>query len=782
MIRLPATTILAVLLSWCQIDPAPAQPPAADAETVQQQLNRQPNSSEKPFAPADGSTATLNPPAFVWLPLAKRPASYVLAVSRDDGFADDATTIVPDVPISVHVPTEPMDAGRWFWRVGVRLSDQQIAWGNTRKFTIPPDARVWPLPKIGDVVAKIPQKHPRLFFPHGGLQKARAECSKSMAAEYASLLRAAQSCIGEDLVPEPKRVKNEDKGSGSPHDYVHIFRSTRPPMDKMERCGLAYLLSGDERFGQEAKRRLLHFFSWDPEGSTSLFHNDEPAMWVMQRGTRAYDFTYDLFTPQERAKIEPVMKARYQQFLKRLNRMPFESRPYSSHPARDLGFLGEGAILFIHEWPEARQWLDYVIKIYWSVYPAWAGDDGGWQEGPGYWGAYMSFALHFVTALEKVADARLVDKPFFRNTPYYKLYTNPPYAKKSPFGDGQESQSSRGAGNLIYQFSSLLQDPYLRWYPEAQNTQSGTGPLGFALADPALKSKPPSELPQARVFPGAGLVAMHDNLADPKNSAYLVMRSSPFGSVSHGHADQNAFAIEAFGEPLAIASGYYPWYGSAHHAKWGRATKAVNCVTIDGGIGQTIRKPLANGRIVRFFTSRKCDYALADATPAYSGRLDKFLRHVIHIRPGTFIIIDELSAPKPVTWEWWLHSLQKMSFDADTGQVSIRRGDARLEASFILPESLDFTRTDKFDPPPENGKPNQWHLTASTRSKSDAALFMVVLQAHKADDQPPALEQISKGRKIGVRWSSDGAEHRIEFGPDGVLVDGIDIVAKSTAL
>ena len=781
MIRLSVPVILAVLLSWCQSESAPGQSAAGDADTIRQQLNRPPNSSEKPFAPADGSTAPLNPPAFVWLPLAKRPASYVLAISPSEEFAGDVTTTVPDVAISVHVPTEPMDAGRWYWRVGVRLSDDRIAWSNTRKFTIPRDAQIWPLPKIDDVAAKIPQEHPRLFFPHGGLKRARAECSKSMAAEYASLLRSAQSCIGEELVPEPKRVEKEDLGSGGPHDFVAIMRGTRPPMDKMEQCALAYLLSGDERFGQEAKRRLLHFFSWDPDGSTSLFHNDEPAMWVMQRGTRAYDFTYDLFTPEERTRIEPVMKARYGQFLKRLTRMPFESRPYSSHPARDLGFLGEGAILFIHEWPEARQWLDYVIKIYWSVYPAWAGDDGGWQEGPGYWGAYMSFALHFVTALEKAADARLIEKPFFRNTPYYKLYTNPPYAKNSPFGDGQENQSSPGAGNLIHQFSTLLQDPHLRWYPEAQNTQSGTGPLGFALADPGLKAKPPSDLPQARVFPGAGLVAMHDNLADPKNSAYLVMRSSPFGSISHGHADQNAFAVEAFGEALAIASGYYPWYGSPHHANWNRATKAVNCVTIDGGIGQTIRKAEANGRIVRFFTSKEYDYALGDATPAYSGRLNKFLRHVIHVRPGTFVIIDELEAPKPVTWEWWLHSLLKMSFDADSGQVFIRRGDARLAASFIRPESLDFTRTDKFDPPPENGKPNQWHFTASTPSKSDSALFMVVLQAHKAGHEPPVLERISKGQKTAVRWSADGAEHEIEFGSDGLLVDGIDIAAKSTA-
>ena len=38
-----------------------------------------------------------------------------------------------------------------------------------------------------------------------------------------------------------------------------------------------------------------------PTGPTSFFAYDEPPMWMMMRGTRAYDWTYDLFTPDERA-------------------------------------------------------------------------------------------------------------------------------------------------------------------------------------------------------------------------------------------------------------------------------------------------------------------------------------------------------------------------------------------------------------------------------------------------------------------------------------------------
>ena len=743
----------------------------AAALAVGRELDRRPRHGEKPFAPAHNTTVATTPPAFVWLPLKKRPRAYVLSLSRDRGFPEDTATTF-SAPISVHIPHEPLEPGRWHWRVGVELSGGATAWSRTRSFTVADDAEAWPFPRMDALAVRVPKQHPRLFFPGDELRRTRKHASDGMSRELASLLRTAQGCIGAELVPEPDFLRQ--KGTERGREYVGIFRATRPPMDRMEQCGLAYALTGDRKFGNEAKRRLLHFFSWNPNGSTSLFHNDEPAMWVMQRGTRAYDWCYGLFTPGERKRIEPVMKARCEQFVRRLTRMPFESRPYSSHPARDVGFLGEAALCFLHEWPEAPAWLEYVMKIYRSVFPAWAAEDGGWQEGPGYWGAYMGFALHFATALRKATGEDITRKPFFRNTPYYKLYTNPPFARMSPFGDGQHGGPGRGSGRLMYQFSTLLRDPYVRWYSAVQKAGPGSATLGFSLYDPSLKPKPPADLPQARAFPGVGLVAMHTNLADPRDDAYLLLRSSPFGSISHGHADQNAFAIEAYGEALAIPSGYYPWYSSPHHHNWTRETKAKNCVTIDGGQGQVKRSRDASGRIVHFAHTRTYDYALADATPAYRGLLAKFLRHVVHARPGVFVIIDELEAPKPLTFEWWLHALEKMTVDGRKRQALIHRGEARLLASFIEPPALAFAQTDQFTPPPEDGKPNQWHLTASTTSKANSAVFIAVLRPHRAaaEGKLPPLRRIARDGALGVAWPQGDAMREVLLTQGGIRIDG----------
>ncbi|NQT88905.1 DUF4962 domain-containing protein, partial [bacterium] len=629
---------------------------APDRAELVKQLDRQARVDEMPCTPAHDARVSSTPPGFVWLPVSPRPKQYVLEVSRSGDFpADNTLSFKPRV--SAFVASELLDRGKWHWRVGVPLGKDEVAWGKTRAFTIDVLPEEWPFPDMAALAAKVPRSHPRLFFPADELERVRRECKQSLAKEYRDLLRNARRCIGDKLIPEPafRKIKS---GPERGKEFVGIFRATRPPMDKMESTALAYVLSGDKALGLEAKRRILHFFAWDPNGSTSLFHNDEPAMWVMQRGIRAYDWAYDLFTPDERKTVEACMRERCRQFLKRLTRRPFESRPYSSHPARDLGFLGEAALCFIHEWPEATAWLEYVLTIYRTVYPAWGKDDGGWQEGPGYWGAYMGFALHFAAALKQATGEDITRTPFFRNTGYYKLYCNPPFARMSPFGDGQHNGPSRGSGYLMYAISSLRKDPHLRWYADAIGAGPGSGPLAFSLADPNLKVISPADLPQARVFPGVGLVAMHTNLADPKNDVYLLLRSSPYGSISHGHADQNAFCIEAYGEALAIASGYYPWYSSPHHHNWTRETKAKNCITIDGGQGQVKRSWAAKGRIVHFTTGETFDYAMADASPAYGGCLTKCLRHIVHVRPGVFVILDELAAAKPVTFEWGLHALE----------------------------------------------------------------------------------------------------------------------------
>ncbi len=696
-----------------------------------QELDPERGPLHRPYSPADGSIVTANPPSFIWVP-AGRDLTYALQVSSSDDFLSAETRIHRDLDISIHSLQKPLEAGKWFWRYGVQKSGGSIAWSRARSFAVPEGAHLSPFPDLDKAISSVPDARPRLFFLPGQLAEYRERCTKDLADKCRSLCRRCDRHIGRELVPEPPYVEGEGAQRGK--DYQNIFRTTRPPMDAMEECGLAYLLTGEKKYGLEAKRRILHFFSWDPEGSTGLSHNDEPAMWMMMRGVRTYDWTYDLFSPSEREKAESVMRIRAAQFYDRLHGR-FESNPHDSHAGRILGFLGEASLAFCHEWPEARKWLDYVLQVFWAVYPAWAKDDGGWHEGPSYWSYYMEFVLHFVAPLRNASGIDLMEKPFFRNTPYYKLYTNPPYAKTSPFGDGEHSGPTRGMGQLMYQFSALLNDPYLRWYADFMKADAGAGPLGFALEGKAPPARSPSDLPANRYFPGVGLVSLHTKLGDPENDIHFLFHSDPYGTISHAHADQNAFTIEAFGEALAIKSGYYPWYGSDHHRNWSWQTKSSNCITIDGGKGQPPHDPLAKGQIIAFRSWDEYDYVAGDATEAYRGLLTKFHRHVIRVRPGIFVIFDDLAAPQRVKFEWWLHSLSEMELDEKNQTVTVSQGDARLRVRFPLPSHWVFYQTGKFPDPPEWGEKNQWHFRAESETQADVGWFVTVLMVYRAGEE-----------------------------------------------
>src|SRR5258705_5694057 len=579
---------------------------------------------ERPVEPAVGSTVTLNPPPFAWAPVCQAQ-HYFLEVSRNLDFEAPHAIRIENIQLTVcSLPVE-LGPGRWFWRVGAVASDHAQL-GKVRDFYVPEGIPRFPFVSLKDVLANIKTDRPRLLFRDEAQIRLNA---KQVPRHLKAVCEKADNVIGRTLLPEPPYLPRFNTGL----IYSEVLRGTRPGMDSAQDCGLAYLLTGDDRYAAEVRRLLLHYCTWDTEGATCLFHNDDPAMWLMMRGCRAYDWTAATFQSGERCLVEKIFRRRAEQIYLLLRKRHFEFHPYDSHLARMLGFLGEASIAFFHEWPEALHWLSYVIRNFWAVFPAWGKNDGGWSEGPHYWDLYMGFALHFVLALRSTTGVDLLRKPFFRETPYYYLYTHPPYAVHSPFGDGQ-SNIGAWAFEIVWAFAQLTDDRYLKWACDCKSISPPATVLGFALGHNDLCGKPPVDLPSGRGFLETGLVSMHTAFGDPKEDISFLLRSSPFGSTSHAHADQNAFTIEAFCEALAISSGHYPWYDSPHHLNWTCQTKAVNSITYDGSKGQETRSMDAKGAVLSFVNGEEFDYALGDASAAYDGRISLFKRLVVHIKPG----------------------------------------------------------------------------------------------------------------------------------------------------
>ena len=743
------------------------------AAKAAEKLDQQPGAGQVGCAPQDGETVSFTPPAFRWVPV-DGAKEYRVQWSRSAEFAPGAVEERRSA-LCIYTPHVVLEPGAWHWRYSLAVDGTDAAgWSRPRRFVIAAAPLEFPRPRTEQVAARIPTTRPRVYFTPELLTRVRRGDDPQLKDMVARTVRSAERQLGKDLYPEPDRLPQEH--TARRNAYQAIFRSMRPWTAGMETCALAYLLSGDERFGVEAKRRLLHYASWDPQGSTSVFHNDEPAMDLAMRGPRTFDWIHGLLTEEERQRCIEAWRVRLGDINRMHRRMPFESKPYSSHPGRMVPFVVEGSIVFYHEVPEAKDWMEYTLHLMWNPYPAWGSADGGWHEGPGYWGAYIGMMTRNVYGFGEVGQL-WKRKPFFRNTGYFGLYAVPAYARQHPFGDGHGGSVGRGHASILYGLASLHDNAYFRWYAEVQGTRSMFGPEGFMAQRPDLIPKPPVDLPQARVFENIGVVGMHSSLADPVGSVQMLFKSDPYGSVSHNHASQNAFAVNAFGEALAISSGYYQQYGCPHHAQWTWETKAHNSITIDGK-GQRKRSSASRGRIARFWNDDNVTYTLGDAVAAYEGRLLRADRHVLFLRPDVFVMIDDLEAPEPVSAAWWLHARSEMDIDAAQHTVTIAQGEARLTTRFLAPEALQFEQTDQFPVTPHQpDSPNQWHVTVSASAKSASPQFVSVLRAHRQAEEPePFRARVFKAEGyhcvqvrapdtldlVGVKRGGPGEEHKGE--------------------
>ena len=718
---------------------------------------------EAPFQtrpwPADGETLNANPPAFVWLP-AGETDEHVLQYSRDAGFPAAATTSAR-TPWLIHVPTETLEAGEWYWRWQPAGADE---WSPVRRFTIAANAVDVPFPDVSAAAARLGAARPRVIVTADELDEVRAWAEATQQPFLDQVRRDAERALEEDLLPEPEFLPPRGDPEWGPV-YVGIFRTTRPVFGRMSRLAEGYLLSGDETMGRAAARLLMNFLSWDPEGSTSLGHNDEPATEFVRYCPRVYDWVHPLLTDDERRTCREVMATRMAEMYARWERRPFERYPYESH---NMGYylpdLTEACIAMAGEM-DVEEMLRYCMLQLWSpYYPPYGGDDGGWQEGPPYWGWVADVFARLCVMVEKATGAQVAQRSSLRNQAYFKLYANPPYAKMSPFGDGQSGPS--GGGTTMFRLASLYRNPYALWFARQKNVSpSGLEAWMWDVSD--LEPREPIDLPQGRCFPSVGEAAMHTALWSEAENVQLLFRSCPFGGISHAYADQNTFSLDAFGEPLVIASGYYPYYGSPHHVEWSRKTAASNSVLVNGQ-GQE-RTWDAKGEVTTFETSPNADYVVGDATLAYPGLLNRFLRKMLFVRPlqtggPTIIAIhDDLEAEEPSTFQWLLHSLQEMEVGGGEQRVLISRGDVRCRADFLLPKGLELTQTDQFTVPPETGNPNQWHLTASAEEKSASGQSLIVLVPYRNGEGIPEVETVEGNNCVAARLAGAGAEHVLLF-------------------
>lgn len=788
----------AILTTFYSMAIAQANEPSDSAAISVVQLDESPATADQwGYRPGEDSVSTVNPPGFCW-----RPQRDIVAWELECGRGDDFASIeyrADNIAMNVHCPPRTFPPGRYVWRYrGRNKAGERTNWSRDRTFTIHENAALMPLPPREQLLARIPRAHPRLFIRPEDLPRLSALAQDSKRPEFEQLKAKCDRLLADPPDTNEPTKYGADVVRNS-EEWREIWWGNRTytikALDGAATLAFTRLLGGSEEYGQLAKRILMDCAKWDPLGATGYRYNDEAGMPYAYYFVRTYTFVHDLLSEEERVVCRRVMKIRGDEMYRHLYPRHLW-QPYSSHSNRAWHFLGEIGIAMLGEVEGADQWVWFAMNVFHNVYPVWSDDDGGWHEGFLYWSSYIGRFTWWADVMRSAMNVDAYQKPYFSQIGYYPMYLLPPGKVGAGFGDLNAPRKATDAVPLVSQLAAQAGNGHWQWYVEQMGgPQSVPGYIGFVRgALPRTRAEPPDDLPASRVFRGIGQAIFNTKLDNAADDVQVVFKSSPFGTQSHGYEANNSFLLWAYGQRLLIRSGYRDSYGTDHHRRWMWSTRSVNNITVNGQ-GQLPHSASSQGRITAFKTSPTIDIVVGEAGGAYRNEanepsLDRFTRTIVFVKPELVIVFDRLVARQQSTFEYWLHATNPFAI-ADQDDIQLHVKDVGCEIAMLAPEGLKISQTNQYDPNPRPRiKLREWHLTASTPTKTKSAEFIAVYRPYRIGKNAPRGQELTKidggyvlkaeladGSIVALLSTNDAAP----LSAEGLTTEGPILIQRRTA-
>jgi hypothetical protein len=452
------------------------------------------------------------------------------------------------------------------------------------------------------------------------------------------------------------------------------------------------------------------------------------------------------------------------------------NRPYNSHGNRSWHKLAETAIALYGNEPKAVEYLRFAVDKFFAAYPVWSDDDGGWHEGLSYWAGYMVKTTWWFDVARVALGIDGFKKPFFANFGDYALYTAPPGSPDAGIGDlSQRLPSASWA--FVHYFAAGARNPYWAWWAREWGIRMEHDEPVMAFLWSSMKPvepEAPAAMPASKVFRGIGVAVLNTTLLHARDNVQVRFKSSPFGRQSHGHEPHNSFTLAAYGDALIQNNVYRDLYGSPFHKDWVWTTRAQNALLVDGN-GQKPHSADLAGAIVKFESRDGVDYVAGEAAAAYEGKLRRYLRHIVFLKPGVVVVADEVEAAQPAHFQIMLHAPAAFTVDEAGQRLRLERAKAGLAAEYYAAAPLKLKQWTGYEPEPDwkylndpakTRIPPQWHVEAATAQKQAAAVLLTVLRPYRKG-AAPAEARVSKA---GRGWVVEAAGKRVRIGGEKEFV------------
>ncbi len=503
---------------------------------------------------------------------------------------------------------------------------------------------------------------------------------------------------------------------------------------------LAYLLTKQEHYLEEAKRWLFTACGYPVWGYGFLVDVDLSASWLLYGFGLAYDWISDYLTEDEKKLfLDKLILQGWKMFnYGEENRGNCWSTDYwQNHNWINYTGLLSTAYAIVDDYPEAQQWIDVIKDNFDKVY-SWMPEDGSNYEGTGYWRYAVNFMLSSAQMIKDKEGVDHFESQFLTNTFYFRLYQSAPnWEENVNFSDVHDRKSSHSI-SAYYKLASVYNNGYAQWlgnkvkssflFREAYESKIFPGIMPEAFLeyiwyDNNVEENDPSDLPLTRFFPDIGLSVIRSSW-DRDAMHFSIKSSAPGGaaqwhksweldkkngwrtrSLTHYHVDFNSFILMSHDSDLAIDEGFH------------RTSKAKvhNMITVDdtGCVGEkiwdkgTLEDPElfdlnckgiynvwrdvpeeATAEVETYISEKGYTYYVMESSKLYYPEmaLSRNARHVLYSELGYIVMLDELKSDDAHTYTWRLHGSRFANSDKQSF-YSIVNGRGALDIHTVFPSA-----------------------------------------------------------------------------------------------
>lgn len=707
--------------------------------------------------PQQGHTLYLNP-APLLVPLSMKESDFLqFNLSQNKNFDGKSSILSKPVPWCMFNPHKILNPGTWYWRVrSVGKSGETMPWSETYSFSVTDDIPKFVTPEACKFLSSIPKEFPRIYcFLNDSLEQAR----KNMRThpEFEIMVDDARDALGISYKTETK-----------PYSKITQMAAS------CDKLNTAFQMLQYDLYADKMVENVRHLLAATPD--SEVIGNDFHAGELAYTLACTYESCFDRFNGKEQKQIEEILMTILSRYYKERILGHEETHIFDNHFWQfTFRHLMQAALVVYDKYPLAKEYLEYSYELWTARAPASGFNrDGVWHNGTSYFSANAVTLCYVPTLFGYLTGTDFLQHPWYKNAGIAMTYSWMPGARSAGFGDGHEKSNGKPL-RIRSAFADFMArstgNPYATWYSSINDrykTESETRLYRMASGrQRPAHTQLPAHAPKAVWFKDCGEMIANSNLTDLKNNISLSFHSSPFGSGSHTHSNQNAFNLQYGGKAVYYAVGHYMNFSDPHNLLSYRHTRAYNTLLVDG-IGQPFTTR-AYGNIVRMFNGEHISYALGDASNAYCGiseypmwqknfaahhleqsrengfgetPLTKYRRHILLLHPNIIVIYDELEARKKVSWDWLLHSPVKFDIDPATSTLITddKENGIYSVAQLFSRQKCDITQTNQYIAAPNEKRAERgedftspWSLTASFQpSKANRVLTIIQVNTNEA--------------------------------------------------